>query len=108
MKCNCNQEVKTGQTSVMCCNICGLPDEDFWQPPLSSIRSEQEIRDSLAEMERMAKAAEDILNSGKVKDIPVLLKNFELWKERSKARANILKWALGLPYLEELPPLMKV
>lgn len=57
-------------------------------------------------MERMAKAAEDILNSGKVNDIPVLLKNFELWKERSKARASILKWVLGLPYLEELPPLM--
>ena len=31
MKCNCKDEIKTGQTSVMCCNVCGLPDEEFWQ-----------------------------------------------------------------------------
>ena len=30
MKCQCNNELKTGQTSVMCCNICGKPDEKFW------------------------------------------------------------------------------
>ena len=30
IKCQCKEEAKTGQTSVMCCNICGLPDEDFW------------------------------------------------------------------------------
>jgi len=34
MKCNCKDEIKTGQTSVMCCNVCGLPDEEFWQPPI--------------------------------------------------------------------------
>jgi len=30
IKCQCNESDKTGQTSVMCCNCCGLPDEDFW------------------------------------------------------------------------------
>ena len=30
IKCQCDNEIKTGQTSVMCCNICGKPDEDFW------------------------------------------------------------------------------
>ena len=30
IKCTCKNEIKTGQTSVMCCNICGKPDEKFW------------------------------------------------------------------------------
>ena len=30
IKCTCTNEVKTGQTDVMCRNVCGLPDEDFW------------------------------------------------------------------------------
>lgn len=30
IKRQCDNEIKTGQTSVMCCNICGKPDEDFW------------------------------------------------------------------------------
>ena len=30
IKCNCDNEIKTGQTSVMCCNVCGKPDEAFW------------------------------------------------------------------------------
>lgn len=29
-KCRCSDEIKTGQTSVMCCNVCGRPDECFW------------------------------------------------------------------------------
>lgn len=29
INCECNNEIKTGQTSVMCCNICGKPDEKF-------------------------------------------------------------------------------
>jgi hypothetical protein len=31
IQCTCDNEIKTGQTSVMCCNICGKPDEDFWR-----------------------------------------------------------------------------
>jgi len=31
--CKCNNEIKTGQTSIMCCNVCGLPDEQWWQVP---------------------------------------------------------------------------
>jgi hypothetical protein len=30
IKCQCKPDEKHGQTSVMCCNDCGLPDEDFW------------------------------------------------------------------------------
>ena len=32
MNCNCQcpQEIKTGQTSAMCCNICGKPDDPAW------------------------------------------------------------------------------
>lgn len=71
------------------------------------MRTEQEIRESLAEMERMAAAAQRIIESGKVNEIPFLMEKFTLWRERSKARASILKWVLGLPYLEELPPLME-
>lgn len=33
--CQCKPEDKHGQTSVMCCNHCGMPDEEFWKPPLS-------------------------------------------------------------------------
>ena len=28
--CQCPQEIKTGQTSAMCCNICGKPDDPMW------------------------------------------------------------------------------
>jgi hypothetical protein len=28
--CNCKEEEKTGTTSVMCCNICGMPDDPDW------------------------------------------------------------------------------
>lgn len=30
IKCKCPDNIKHGQTSVMCCNHCGLPDEDFY------------------------------------------------------------------------------
>ena len=30
IKCHCDNKTKTGQTSVMCCNMCGKPDESFW------------------------------------------------------------------------------
>lgn len=36
IQCTCDNEIKTGQTSVMCCNICGKPDEHWWSNgPLS-------------------------------------------------------------------------
>lgn len=28
--CQCSNEIKTGTTSIHCCNICGKPDEEFW------------------------------------------------------------------------------
>lgn len=28
--CICKEEEKHGETSVMCCNECGLPTEKFW------------------------------------------------------------------------------
>jgi hypothetical protein len=31
--CKCSPDEKHGQTSVMCCNRCGLPDEDYWEVP---------------------------------------------------------------------------
>ena len=33
IKCTCSNEIKTGETSVMCCNICGKPVECFWNFP---------------------------------------------------------------------------
>lgn len=30
-KCKCSEGESTGETSVMCCNGCGLPVEDFWK-----------------------------------------------------------------------------
>lgn len=32
--CYCSNDEKHGQTSVMCCNHCGLPDEEFWKRPI--------------------------------------------------------------------------
>lgn len=31
--CKCDNEIKTGQTSAMCCNICGLPVDKNWKVP---------------------------------------------------------------------------
>ncbi len=28
--CRCSEEDKTGEPSVMCCNVCGLPTEANW------------------------------------------------------------------------------
>ncbi len=28
--CACKDEIKHGETSIMCCNHCGLPTESFW------------------------------------------------------------------------------
>ena len=28
--CTCIEDQKHGETSVMCCNECGLPTDDFW------------------------------------------------------------------------------
>lgn len=30
IKCQCKPDDTTGETSVMCCNNCGKPTEDFW------------------------------------------------------------------------------
>jgi len=30
IKCKCKPDNTTGETSVMCCNNCGLPTEKFW------------------------------------------------------------------------------
>lgn len=38
--CICHESEKHGQTSVMCCNKCGLPDEDFWKPPSEADQDE--------------------------------------------------------------------
>jgi ribosomal protein L37AE/L43A len=29
-KCNCPENIKTGSTTVWCCNICGYPDDNAW------------------------------------------------------------------------------
>ena len=29
-QCNCSAEETTGNTSVLCCNICGKSQEKFW------------------------------------------------------------------------------
>lgn len=30
IKCQCTPEQKHGNTAILCCNKCGLPEEDFW------------------------------------------------------------------------------
>jgi hypothetical protein len=30
LACDCSNEIKTGTLSIDCCNICGRPDEDWW------------------------------------------------------------------------------
>ena len=68
------------------------------------MRTEKEIRESLAVMEKMALDAARGMENETVRGNPFLLKQFELWKHRSAARANILKWVLELPYLNDEPP----
>lgn len=66
------------------------------------MRTENEIRASLAEMERMATDAKRMLETNDtVKNSKVLTDRFTNWMIRSEARANILKWVLCLPYLED-------
>jgi len=31
--CHCLPEEQHGETSIMCCNRCGMPTEDFWNVP---------------------------------------------------------------------------
>lgn len=31
ISCQCKEEDKHGETSIMCCNNCGLSTEDFWK-----------------------------------------------------------------------------
>ena len=28
--CECSNDIKHGETSIMCCNHCGKPTEEFW------------------------------------------------------------------------------
>jgi hypothetical protein len=30
IRCSCHEEDKTGTVKIDCCNICGLPDEEWW------------------------------------------------------------------------------
>ena len=30
IRCSCKEDDKTGTVKVDCCNICGLPDEEWW------------------------------------------------------------------------------
>ena len=41
--CKCPPKDKHGQTAVMCCNHCGMPDEPFWQPPTDAVEEGEEI-----------------------------------------------------------------
>lgn len=69
-----------------------------------AVRSEKEIRVSLAEMERMEGRAKEALNNPKVVAVPFLVEKFKIWEEASRARASILKWVLKMPYLDEPTP----
>jgi len=71
------------------------------------MRTELEVKSSLAEMERMTKDARAILNNDTVIKSKVLTDKFNEWMHRCEARANILKWVLCLPYLEEASPVIK-
>lgn len=46
--CKCPPKDKHGQTAVMCCNHCGMPDEPFWQPPTDAVEEGEEIVVSMA------------------------------------------------------------
>ena len=68
------------------------------------MRTKVEIERSKAEMERMADDALRGLAKAKEMNATVLVKHFELWHERSKARAQILSWVLGQELNEDVPP----
>lgn len=42
IQCKCNPEQKHGETSIMCCNKCGLPTEKFWTKTQLPKKEEQD------------------------------------------------------------------
>lgn len=57
--CKCKESEKHGQTSVMCCNHCGLPDEEFWQEPPASSQPVEGVEDLMPETkDALARLAE--------------------------------------------------
>lgn len=42
IQCKCKPEDKHGETSIMCCNECGLPTEKFWTRESQTISTEGE------------------------------------------------------------------
>lgn len=48
--CQCTTEQRTGETSVMCCNHCGLPVEDFWKGEVSLPDAEEEYETALKQV----------------------------------------------------------
>lgn len=44
--CKCKEEDKHGETSIMCCNECGLPTETFWK----SEPSDEVIKEKIIEI----------------------------------------------------------
>lgn len=45
MKCNCNEDIKTGWTEIKCCNICGYPEKtEPWEIQIPTKEWEKQLR----------------------------------------------------------------
>ncbi len=66
--------------------------------------NEGQVMDAILNFEKMAKGAEKMLNNEVVKNSPFLLQMFTNWKIKCEARAQVLKWVVGIDYLKYETP----
>lgn len=59
------------------------------------MRNEEQIKEVLAEMQRMAEKARKAIELEITKDSPFLTQQFTKWMHRCDARVSILEWVLG-------------
>lgn len=113
--CNCTPEEQHGETSIMCCNRCGKPTEDFWQKPVEAGEkqpdSEHEIRELMAILHgdgghyvaehgllKAIQDAKELINTKWV----VGDTDTGLWEARFKDQVQDQEWFLVKSYEAEL------
>lgn len=64
------------------------------------MKTEEEIRSSLSEMERMTKDALRGKSTAMKNNCKFLVDKFQEWRVKSEARAQILRWVLDMEDLD--------
>jgi len=88
--CTYHDSEKHGQTSVMCCNKCGLPDEEFWHNP--SLQTNEKY------WRERCEAAEMVIKWFPRNELEVMwnaMAEFERWQELKSTIIPILTPCVG-------------